>query len=219
MSPGFENLPDEEHYEEEEEDEEDEDDIDFSGSHESSRLLSYAHTDIASHGPDLREQYEVRLEEGLDAFVVIDGLPVVPEDSKAKLVKFLLRKLNTVGKTREDAIFMPLGENGMSEGSVFVSVNSESTISNAESYFSVTLSLSTRLPNKPSLPPKPFMALRSTRSTPSPSTSSPTSIGMGERAVSRRSTTSPRSKPSRRKSISDGGSVTSRMAPTPEISS
>lgn len=70
------------------------------------------------HHPDLREQYEVRLEEGLDAFVVIDGLPIVPEDSKAKLAKFLLRKLNTVGKTREDAIFMPLGENHMSEGSV-----------------------------------------------------------------------------------------------------
>jgi translation initiation factor 3 subunit B len=56
------------------------------------------------------------LEEGLDAFVVIDGLPVVPEESKGKLVKFLLRKLNTVGKTREDAIFMPLNDKKMSEG-------------------------------------------------------------------------------------------------------
>jgi len=65
---------------------------------------------------DLREQYEVRLEEGLDAFVVIDGLPIVPEDSKQKLVKFLLRKLNTVGKTKEVSIFMPLNEEKMSEG-------------------------------------------------------------------------------------------------------
>jgi len=65
---------------------------------------------------DLREQYEVRLEEGLDAFVVIDGLPIVPEDSKQKLVKFLLRKLNTVGKTKEESIFMPLNEEKMSEG-------------------------------------------------------------------------------------------------------
>jgi translation initiation factor 3 subunit B len=56
------------------------------------------------------------LEEGLDAFVVIDGLPVVPEENKQKLVKFLLRKLNTVGKTREDAIFMPLNDRNMSEG-------------------------------------------------------------------------------------------------------
>lgn len=58
----------------------------------------------------------MRLEEGLDAFVLIDGLPVVPEDSKSRLVKFLLKKLNTVGKTSEDAIFMPIGESGMSEG-------------------------------------------------------------------------------------------------------
>ncbi len=56
------------------------------------------------------------MEQGLDAFVVIDGLPIVPKDSKQKLVKFLLKKLNTVGRTKEDAIFMPLGENDMSEG-------------------------------------------------------------------------------------------------------
>ena len=47
---------------------------------------------------------------------MIDGLPIVPEDSKQKLVKFLMKKLNTVGKTREDAIFMPINEKNMSEG-------------------------------------------------------------------------------------------------------
>ena len=67
---------------------------------------------------DLKEQFEVKLEEGLDTFVVIDGLPVVPEDSRQKLVKFLLRKLNTVGHTSEDAVFMPLNDKGMSEGCV-----------------------------------------------------------------------------------------------------
>lgn len=67
---------------------------------------------------DLKAQYEVRLEEGLDAFVVIDGLPIVPEESKPRLVKFLLKKLNTVGRTSEDAIFMPMNENKMSEGCV-----------------------------------------------------------------------------------------------------
>ena len=65
---------------------------------------------------DLREGYDVRMEEGLDTFVVIDGLPKVPEESKQKLVKFLLKKLNTAGKTKEDAIFMPLGDNKISEG-------------------------------------------------------------------------------------------------------
>lgn len=48
--------------------------------------------------------------------MVIDGLPVVPADNKQKLVKFLLKKLNTVGKTKEDAIFMPLNDQDMSEG-------------------------------------------------------------------------------------------------------
>lgn len=58
------------------------------------------------------------MEEGLDTFVVIDGLPKVPQESKQKLIKFLLKKLNSVGKTKEDAIFMPLAENNISEGCV-----------------------------------------------------------------------------------------------------
>lgn len=59
---------------------------------------------------DLKEQYEVKVEEGLDTFVVIDGLPIVPEESRQKLVKFLLRKLNSVGHASEDAVFMPLAD-------------------------------------------------------------------------------------------------------------
>ncbi|KAI4232438.1 MAG: hypothetical protein LQ349_005013 [Xanthoria aureola] len=69
---------------------------------------------------DLRQNYDVRMEEGLDAFVIIDGLPKVPQASKEKLVKFLLKKLNTVGKTKEDAIFMPLGQSDITEGYAFV---------------------------------------------------------------------------------------------------
>jgi translation initiation factor 3 subunit B len=42
--------------------------------------------------------------------VVLDGLPTVTEESKPKLIKFLLKKLNQYGKTREDAIFMPINE-------------------------------------------------------------------------------------------------------------
>jgi translation initiation factor 3 subunit B len=83
----FENLPSGDEF--------DDDDIDFS---------------------DLREQYEVRLEEGLDAFVVLDGLPQVPEDSKAKLVKFIIRKLQPVGRVLEDGFFMPLGDDKLTAG-------------------------------------------------------------------------------------------------------
>lgn len=67
---------------------------------------------------DLKAQYEVRLEEGLDTFVVLDGLPIVPAESKEKLIKYILKKLNTVGRTSADAVFMPLNDKNMSEGFV-----------------------------------------------------------------------------------------------------
>jgi len=89
MAPSFDHLPDPE-----EEDYDEDEELDFS---------------------DLRERFEVQLEQGLDAFVVIDGLPEVTEETKPKLIKFLLRKLNAVGKVREDSVHMPLGEDGKSE--------------------------------------------------------------------------------------------------------
>ncbi|RSL92779.1 Eukaryotic translation initiation factor 3 subunit B [Fusarium oligoseptatum] len=73
---------------------------------------------------DLRERFEVQLEQGYDSFVVIDGLPEVTEDQKPKLVKFLLKKLNTVGKTREDLVHMPMGDNGKSLRFAFVEYSS-----------------------------------------------------------------------------------------------
>lgn len=71
---------------------------------------------------DLREQYDVRMEEGLDTFVVVDGLPKVPPASREKLIKFLLKtKLSTVGRTSESNVFMPLNEaEDMTEGFAFV---------------------------------------------------------------------------------------------------
>ncbi|KAL1975463.1 hypothetical protein VTN31DRAFT_3855 [Thermomyces dupontii] len=95
MAPGFDTLTEQDLREEEEEEEE----IDFS---------------------DLKAQYEVRLEEGLDTFVVLDGLPIVPAESKEKLIKYILKKLNTVGRTSADAVFMPLNDKNMSEGFAFV---------------------------------------------------------------------------------------------------
>ncbi|KAF1355404.1 eukaryotic translation initiation factor eIF2A-domain-containing protein [Delphinella strobiligena] len=92
MAPSFDNLPD---------------DVDLD--------------DIEVDFSDLREQYEVRMEEGLDTFIVVDGLPKVPEESKQKLIKFILRKLTTAGKTSEDLVFMPLNEETkMTEGYAFV---------------------------------------------------------------------------------------------------
>ncbi len=65
---------------------------------------------------DLRAKFEVQLEQGFDTFVVIDGLPLVTDDQKPKLVKFLLKKLNSVGRTSEDNVEMPMGPDGKSLG-------------------------------------------------------------------------------------------------------
>lgn len=68
---------------------------------------------------DLEEKYrDLREDQGFDNFVVIDGLPIVAEDAKSKLVKFLMRSLNRVGTPREgeESVFMPIGDNGKSEG-------------------------------------------------------------------------------------------------------
>ena len=62
----------------------------------------------------------MRLEEGLEAFVVLDGLPVVPQASQSKLLKFLLKKIRGAGEVNEDAFFMPSNEKGDSEGYAFV---------------------------------------------------------------------------------------------------
>ncbi len=82
MAPSFDHLPDPE-----EDDYDEDEEIDFS---------------------DLRERFEVQLEQGLDAFVVVDGLPEVTEETRPKLIKFLKRKLDAVGKVKEDSIYMPL---------------------------------------------------------------------------------------------------------------
>jgi len=91
MAPSFADLPDDDEYDSEE--------VDVS---------------------DLRANHEVSMEQGLDTFVVVDGLPKVTEEQKDKLIKFVLKKLNSAGKTSADNIFMPMGENGQSEGFAFV---------------------------------------------------------------------------------------------------
>ncbi|CAI4216076.1 unnamed protein product [Parascedosporium putredinis] len=75
---------------------------------------------------DLREKYEVQLEHGYDTFIVVDGLPEVTEEQKPRLVKFLMKKFNSVGSTREEAIYMPFGDNGKSLRFAFVEFSSAS---------------------------------------------------------------------------------------------
>ncbi|KAI0136180.1 eukaryotic translation initiation factor 3 [Xylariales sp. AK1849] len=73
---------------------------------------------------DLKDKFDVQMDQGYDTFVVIDGLPEVNEEQKPKLVKFLLKKLNTVGKTREENVFMPMGDDGKSLRFAFVEYSS-----------------------------------------------------------------------------------------------
>lgn len=51
---------------------------------------------------------------------MIDGLPVVNNEQKPKLVKFLMKRLNSVGRMKdgEESVFMPMNEAGVSEGYV-----------------------------------------------------------------------------------------------------
>jgi translation initiation factor 3 subunit B len=53
-----------------------------------------------------------------DISQVVDGLPIVNEEQKSKLVKFFVKKLNAVGRVKdaEDSVFMPMNDQGMSEG-------------------------------------------------------------------------------------------------------
>lgn len=68
---------------------------------------------------DLEEKYrDLREDSGFDNFVVVDGLPVVTEEQKPKLVKFLMKSLNKVGQVKDgdDSVYMPIGDDGKSEG-------------------------------------------------------------------------------------------------------
>jgi translation initiation factor 3 subunit B len=70
---------------------------------------------------DLVAEHEVQLESSFDSFVVIDGLPVVPEDRREKLLSFLTRKINGVKnvtkvKQHENNPFMPLMDSGETGG-------------------------------------------------------------------------------------------------------
>lgn len=59
---------------------------------------------------DLIEKFEVQLDEGLDTFVVVDGCPQIPEESKPKLIKVLAKRLGEAGRIKMDGIHMPVDE-------------------------------------------------------------------------------------------------------------
>lgn len=48
--------------------------------------------------------------------MVVDGLPIVTAENKPRLLKVLLKRMAPVGKTKEEAVFMPMNEENKSEG-------------------------------------------------------------------------------------------------------
>lgn len=49
---------------------------------------------------------------------IVDGLPLVNEEHKPVLIRFLFRKVNVVGRIRdgEESIFIPMDDTGSSKG-------------------------------------------------------------------------------------------------------
>ncbi|CAN6622878.1 eukaryotic translation initiation factor 3 subunit B [Trichomonascus vanleenenianus] len=70
---------------------------------------------------DLEKQYEVNPDDGMESFVVIDGIPVVDDKKFEALSKVIKKKLTKdIGKIKDDGFFMPKGEDGLTKGYVFV---------------------------------------------------------------------------------------------------
>ena len=105
--------------------------------------------------------------------MVVDGLPIVPEESKPKLVKFVVKKLNAVGKVKEDGFFMPVNDQGKTEGYVNTYTHLNSGLKHT-----VTPLSSIKHHSKLLQPPSSFMAPSSTKSTLSLLISSQTSNDM-----------------------------------------
>lgn len=127
--------------------------------------------------------------------MVVDGLPVVPEDSKPKLVKFLVKQLNKAGKVKEDGFFMPVNNKGMTEG-----YDSNFEMQEYKLIYLAMLSSSTKRHSKPSQLPSKSTVQPLTGDIRSQSTRSQTWKDMEGKAVSTMNINHPRSMTSQKKS-------------------
>uniref|UniRef100_A0A383V8L2 Eukaryotic translation initiation factor 3 subunit B n=2 Tax=Tetradesmus obliquus TaxID=3088 RepID=A0A383V8L2_TETOB len=69
---------------------------------------------------DEEEEEELETETGFGSVIVVDCLPVVPEDKHEKLANVLKKIYSQIGNVREGGIFMPKDANNMSKGFAFV---------------------------------------------------------------------------------------------------
>jgi translation initiation factor 3 subunit B len=73
---------------------------------------------------DAEEEEELETETGFGSVIVVDNLPVVPEDKHEKLTNVLRKIYSQIGNVREGGIFMPKDANNMSKGFAFVEFQS-----------------------------------------------------------------------------------------------
>jgi translation initiation factor 3 subunit B len=72
---------------------------------------------------DLEAKYATSPDDGLEAFVIVDGCPIIPESKVAALSKVLKKLFNSVGTVKEDGFFMPV-EGGKTKGFAFIEYQS-----------------------------------------------------------------------------------------------
>lgn len=59
---------------------------------------------------DLEAKYYIPFEQNFGTLIIVDGIPQVPQEKREALLKILSKQFSTVGRIKEDSIFMPMEE-------------------------------------------------------------------------------------------------------------
>ncbi|KAG5440284.1 hypothetical protein PCANB_001854 [Pneumocystis canis] len=57
---------------------------------------------------DLEAKYHISFEQDFKSLIIVDGIPQIPEEKREALLKIIGRQFSSVGKIKEDGIFMPM---------------------------------------------------------------------------------------------------------------
>ncbi|KAG5520058.1 hypothetical protein PMAC_001134 [Pneumocystis sp. 'macacae'] len=72
---------------------------------------------------DLEAKYTITFEQDFRSLIVVDGIPQIPEEKREALLKILERQFSSIGKIKDNGIFMPMEDrNGtfFSKGYLFM---------------------------------------------------------------------------------------------------
>ncbi|KAI5648779.1 hypothetical protein M9H77_34784 [Catharanthus roseus] len=91
---------------------------------DSIRLPSGDDFGIISDDEDLREEEELEFDQGFENIIVVDNLPVVPQEKFEKLEGVVRKIYSQIGVIKEDGLWMPLDpETGKTLGYCFIEYN------------------------------------------------------------------------------------------------